>query len=368
MQLVKEYQTNGFSDSYREQEFREMKSMMAKAVKSPVFMSPQDAQRLCDDILSGEADKVKSAMRHLAKSAVVADAIYHGILPEKMAESMKTVTGGPLPVAPTVTQVFVSYGNENEVDREWMRIFNTVPLTDSLLASINELQNLIEWHDLAADTSDIPESDIVDGIWSLFRPKWKGSAVRLSREKLKKDPFGYLTFIVQGMRYKLEVKRTQDAYTTIQGAIVAADAAGYVTNFTTDLRQTLNSAAVTIRERNGGRGFAVSRQTPLHLLAHELYLGNIEANFFMTNNVIFGTVQAQYTFDRSYTLNLATDLGLGYSAALLSIPGQYNQYGLFNGYTTESEEKIANNAVCFYGRTAYNFTYDVDQFQIVKLA
>lgn len=358
--------SHGFATDAKKQDFDNFKSNVLKSIHAPVFLTPKTAHELCEDICSGDAVKVDKANRFIAKAACVTDAIRFGYLPEKM----KTITGSPMLNQPTIVQVYQSYGDESLLDMEWMRVFRTVPLTEALLASVWEIQNMIQWHDMDSDISSIPESPIVEGVWTTFKPKYKGSRVLLSRTTLKKDPFSYLTFIIQGTRYSAELKKTRDAYTQIQAQIVAADANGYTTAFSGNLRTTYNNAAVTLRTRNSGKGYAMSRQTPLLSMANEVWLGAIESNFVTTNTMQFPVVVAQYPIERSYTLNLASDLGLGGSKAVLILANERNMFGMFDNYAQEQYQLPENNALGIITRMSYEIVADLTgtQFQIISLA
>lgn len=358
---------HGFTTDAQKEAFDAHRSNILKSIHCPVFLSPQKAQDLHDDILSGDEKRVEKANAFIAKAICTTDAIRFGYLPDKMKS---IVTSGPMLTQPTVVSVYQSYGDESLLDMEWMRVFRTVPLTDSLLASVWEIQNMIVWHDMDTDISSIPESPIVEGVWATYKPQYKGSHVLLSRTLLKKDPFGYLTFIIQGTRYSAELKKTRDAYTQIQALIVAADAAGYTTAFSGNLRTTYNNAALTLRTRNSGKGYAMSRQTPLLSMANEVWMGAIESNFVTTNTMMFPVVVAQYNIERSYTLNLAADLGLGGSKAVLILAGERSQFGIFDNYAQEQYQKPQNNALGIISRMAYEFVGDAtgSQFQIINLA
>jgi hypothetical protein len=357
---------HGFTSDQQKQEFDTVKSNILKAVGAPVFVSPETAKAFCEDICSDDPKRIEKANTFLAKAVCVTDAIRFGYMPDKM----KTIVSGPLLTQPTTVITFTSYGDESLLDMEWMRVFRTVPLTESLLASVWEIKNMIVWHDMDSDISSIPESPIVDGIWATYKPQYKGSHVLLSRTLLKKDPFGYLTFIIQGTRYSAELKKTRDAYTQIQAQIVLADAAGYTTAFAGNLRTTVNNAAVTMRTRLSGRAYAMSRQTPLVLMANEVWMGAIEANFVTTNTMMFPVVVSQYNIERAYTLNLASDLGLGGSKAVLILANERSQFGIFDNYSQEQYQKPQNNSLGIISRMSYEFVADATgvQFQIINLA
>lgn len=357
---------HGFITDQQKADFDNYRSNILKSISCPVFVSHKKAQEFCEDICSDDPKRVDKANTFLAKAVCTADAVRFGYLPDKM----KTITSGPLLVQPTTVISYLSYGDESQLDMEWMRVFRTVPLTESLLASVWEIKNMIQWHDMDSDISSIPESPIVDGIWATYKPKYKGSHVLLSRTLLKKDPFNYLSFIIQGTRYSAELKKTRDAYTQIQAQIVAADAAGYTTPFAGNLRTTYNNAAVTLRVRNSAKGYAMSRNTPLLSMANEVWMGAIEANFVTTNTMMFPVVVAQYPIERAYTLNLASDLGLGGSKAVLILPNERSQFGMFDNYSQEQYQKPQNNSLGIISRMSYEFVADATgtQFQIINLA
>lgn len=357
---------HGFISDAQKQEFDAYKANILKSIGCPVFVDPQSAKNFSEDIDSNDPARVEKANTFLAKAICTADAIRFGYLPEKM----KTITNGPLNTQPTVVVTYTSYGDESQLDMEWMRVFRTVPLTESLLASVWEIKNMIVWHDMDSDISSIPESPIVDGIWATYKPQYKGSHVLLSRTLLRKDPFGYLTFIIQGTRYAAELKKTRDAYTAIQAQIVIADAAGYTTPFSGNLRTTYNNAAVTMRTRLSNKGYGMSRATPLLSLANEVWMGAIEANFVTTNTMQFPLVVSMYNIERAYTLNLASDLGLGGSKAVLILPNERSQFGMFDNYSQEQYQKPQNNSLGIISRMSYEFVADATgvQFQIINLA
>jgi hypothetical protein len=357
---------HGFSTDAQAESFADFRKSLINSINCPVFIDKASAQKFADDIDSGDAVRIEKANTFLAKAICTSDAVRFGYLPEKM----KTVTSGPLLNQPSIVQVYQSYGDESLLDMEWMRVFRTVPLTEALLASVWEIKNMIVWHDMDSDISSIPESPIVEGVWTTYKPKYKGAHVLLSRTTLKKDPFQFLTFIVQGARYAAELKKTRDAYTQIQAAILLANSNGFTTAFAGNLRTTYDQAALTLRVRESGKGYAMSAQTPLISLANEVFMGAINANFVTTNTMTFPAIVSQYNIERLFTLNLASDLGLGGSKAVLVLPNEQSQFGIFDNYAMEQYIKPQNNALGLIARMAYEFVTEEtgSQFQIVSLA
>lgn len=361
------YKAHGFASDRAFESFEAAKHSLKQAISAPVFFSQKAAENLKDAILSNDPAKVDAANKALAMAMATTDAVRHGYLPDEL-QGQKAVTQGWGNQLPTVSAQFISFGDETQLDMEWMRIYQTDVLTESLLASIWEIADCIEWHDLDTDTSSIPESNIVEANWTIYKPKYKGVKVNLSRTLLAKDPYGYLTHVVQGFRYKGELKKTRDSYTHLQALILAANSAGYTTSFTTNLRETINAAALTLRQRNANKGYALNRNTPLLLVANEALLGGTEANFVTTNTMQFPVVVAQYPIERSYTLNLPVDMGISGTKGVLVLSNRKNRFGMFDQYSSEQFQKPENNALCVIGRMAYNHIGEDEQIQIFNYA
>ena len=285
----------------------------------------------------------------------------------------KAVTSTVLPMLGQTVETFVNYADETDLDMQWRQWFATDPLQGGLKGSLYDILNLVSAHDLPTDTSDIPASDFMAATWANILPEYKGARVRVSREILQKDPMTTVNAIIVAIRYALEVKKSQLAYTATQAAITSANSSGYTTAYTgSSVVRTINVGRTALIQRNFNKGYGLSGTTPCILVANEAHRDLIEAAFMITVNSLInssnGTFIVQYPISRVYTYNLAADLGISGTKCALILPSRKNRFGIFNDPRIESYLKQDNNAMQVDGREAYNWITEDDQFQVLTIA
>ena len=368
-QAQHQYRSNSYFGSKQDQDIWEAhKSAMLESIFAPAVVEHEKAKALVDDILSGDSTRSEKAWNFIAKAARSTDDYLAGRKNDTV-ERHKTINSSVMPITPAMVITFLNMGDENQLDMEWMKVYAIDPLGTALAASVAEIKNMVEWYDLDTDTSTIPESNLTASTWADYRPRWKGARVNISREIMQRDPMTTVNLVVSAIRYKAEIKKSQDAYTSIQAGIVTANGAGQVTSYTgSSLPRTFDAARYALATRNNNKGYQLSAATRMQLLANIQLEGVIEAAYNFTNFIAFGTQLPQRPIDRAYTYNLAADLGISGTKAALFLPQRGSRHGQFKDLTIENVTRIENNAIVFVCWMGYEFITESDQIQVVNLA
>lgn len=353
--------------------FAAKKARLEQAIFAPVAITKEGAKAIMDDLRSGDEAKVRSANEQIELAVKSPTDALSGQF-NAITERNKAVNSTVMPMMGRVVEVFINqFGDELEsLDDSWMSYLAVDVLTGSFKGTIFEIINKVVAHPIADSTDPIPFSKYKASTWENILPEYYGAAVAIEREILDNDPLSSLNNIVIAIRIALLKKKTEVAFERINAGIALAIAAGYVTAYTaSNLAKTLNSAYLTLIERNQGKGYGLTGQTNTVLTGYEGHRSLVEPVFEITTNSLInnpnGTIRTRYPMTRQYSFYFEDDLGDSGSKMALILPFRRMRLGNFRTQKIESETKIDTNSQNTYGREAYNFLIDETQIQVVTI-
>lgn len=349
------------------------------AINAPVFTAKR-AEEILDGMNSAQgSDGHKTAVKMLGDAGSLALDTLYGTLDKNFWAvahgTEKTVTGELLPSTPAGSGVMnnlVNLYDELALDMEWMPILIMGDLRSSIDGVINDYKSLIQWGTYGPN-ENIKVTPYLKKVFQFLERLRHGGGVGLDRWEQSitrgREMVPTMNNVFAGMRWKSLEYKAQFAYALIQAAIAAANSASQVTTFVTgDLPQTLNNAVFALKSRLKDTGRMISDAQPVHMYASSQFKGRIATAFAATGGLDGENETIQHNIVPHFTYNLAADLGISGSKAVLVYPGGKNVWGDFAGLEFGEESKLISNSLNLIGQENYNASLESLQFQIVNIA